>query len=107
MKQAQVVSLEQHSGKMVGTILYPTPRGFEITRRACVVCGEPPFGDEHYCGHGQAPTSKRRRKPARVAVWRQAEQPPNWLRLYPWLTDVEVNVPFGLLCLYVQLGASL
>jgi hypothetical protein len=25
--------------------------GFQITRNPCVVCGEPPFGDEYACGH--------------------------------------------------------
>ncbi len=33
--------------------IYPTKRGFSITRTACVVCGEPPFGDEYACGHPQ------------------------------------------------------
>lgn len=27
--------------------------GFKITRPKCVVCGEPPFGDEYACGHQQ------------------------------------------------------
>lgn len=31
----------------------PTKRGFKITRKPCVVCGEPPFGDEYCCGHTQ------------------------------------------------------
>lgn len=31
-----------------------TKRGFDITRAACVVCGEPPFGQEYCCGHSQA-----------------------------------------------------
>lgn len=31
----------------------PTNRGFVVTRIPCVVCGEPPFGDEYACGHKQ------------------------------------------------------
>ena len=31
----------------------PTKRGFKVERTPCVVCGEPPFGDEYCCGHTQ------------------------------------------------------
>lgn len=31
----------------------PTKTGFMITRTPCVVCDEPPFGDEYCCGHEQ------------------------------------------------------
>lgn len=34
----------------------PTKRGFTITRKPCVVCGEPPFGSEYCCGHSQSDT---------------------------------------------------
>jgi hypothetical protein len=39
-------------------VIKPTKRGFEITRTPCVVCGEPPFGNEYCCGHPQ--TTKER-----------------------------------------------
>jgi hypothetical protein len=29
----------------------PVKGGFEIRRKPCLVCGEPPFGDEYCCGH--------------------------------------------------------
>lgn len=32
----------------------PTKRGFVMSRVACVVCGEPPFGNEYCCGHEQS-----------------------------------------------------
>jgi hypothetical protein len=35
------------------------PGGFEITRKPCVRCGEPPFGDEYACGHSQQPPARR------------------------------------------------
>lgn len=39
---------------LVTAEIKPTKTGFTITRRACVVCGEPPFGDEYCCGHNQS-----------------------------------------------------
>ncbi len=29
----------------------PTKHGFNIERKNCAVCGEPPFGSEYACGH--------------------------------------------------------
>lgn len=37
-----------------------TKGGFTITRPACIVCGEPPFGDEYACGHSQTTTEDRK-----------------------------------------------
>ncbi len=31
----------------------PSKGGFKITRDACKICGEPPFGGEYCCGHSQ------------------------------------------------------
>ena len=35
------------------TTIKRTKRGFKISRTPCLVCGEPPFGDEYACGHRQ------------------------------------------------------
>lgn len=40
-----------------GVTITPTKRGFVITRKPCVVCGEPPFGSEYACGHSQEPVT--------------------------------------------------
>jgi hypothetical protein len=35
------------------------PGGFQITRKPCIKCGEPPFGEEYACGHSQTPPTRR------------------------------------------------
>lgn len=35
------------------SVITKTATGFNIERKPCVICGEPPLGDEYACGHTQ------------------------------------------------------
>lgn len=45
--------LEGTEFKPVVPTITVTKHGFKISRPVCIVCGEPPFGDEYCCGHKQ------------------------------------------------------
>ena len=54
---------------MTNVILTPTKRGFKVTRQACIVCGEPPFGTEYCCGHSQEPKKAKAPSLATMERW--------------------------------------